>query len=134
MKYSVEDLISEEEKKIANSEESIISSRKKIELLKKGKKINKYELYVILTSINSETTKGKGITYGVGKDSYNFILGGDGRSQPWDERREGIVCTVKIDCIMDYDLTPILVRYMKEVIECDHVIIIDCLNDRYDRN
>lgn len=38
-------------------------------------------------------TKGFGIN--VYNGTYQYMLGGDGRSQPWDEQRKGVICDVE---------------------------------------
>jgi hypothetical protein len=53
---------------------------------------------------------------------YQHILGGDGRSQPWDETREGIICTITSS---EYYLTSDQISEVKKIMlkepDVDHV-------------
>ena len=67
----------------------------------------------------------KYVDYHTKKGIYKYILGGDGRSAPWDEQRTGIILTITVKD--EYYLT----RYQLESIEAiagkltdhDHLII-----------
>ena len=72
---------------IKKAEELIEDRKLKINLLSTSEKVETKKLYEdILSVISFKETKGK----------YKYILGGDGRSQPWDETREGVVIKVTI--------------------------------------
>jgi len=126
-------LIDEANADMKHHQAKVEKYKKRVEILSSAGMITPEELHKVLITVDSNNTKGNGIEYGLGKDSYTHILGGDGRSQPWDERREGMVCSVKIDYIIDYDLAPRIVKYMKYMLECEYVYIVDVLGDRYDR-
>tara|TARA_B100001146_G_C16049552_1_gene377215 strand:- start:259 stop:606 length:348 start_codon:yes stop_codon:yes gene_type:complete len=56
---------------------------------------------------------------------YEFILGGDGRSAPWSEMREGKICEVTIneDVFLSERQLKILKSYIQEKYHFDHLII-----------
>lgn len=56
---------------------------------------------------------------------YNYILGGDGRSQPWDERRTGNIATVTInkDYYLSESQTGSIRLHVKAIHNPNHIII-----------
>ena len=53
------------------------------------------------------------ISFTISKGKYKYILGGDGRSQPWDETREGDIYSVTISdgLLISNDQKKIIVQY-----------------------
>lgn len=66
---------------------SIIEMEKELESLNKSVQLSNFDLYKSINEIVSYTKSEK---------KYEHILGGDGRSQPWSEQREGLVIEVTI--------------------------------------
>jgi hypothetical protein len=52
---------------------------------------------------------------------YEYILGGDGRSRPWSEMRNGLICKVTInnDVYIDYTQEKCITTVIKEMSEKD---------------
>ena len=62
-------------------------------------------------------------TYKVINRKYIYILGGDGRSQPWDERRTGEVAEVIIEenVFLSEDQKKVVSTYIKSQNTIDHL-------------
>lgn len=54
---------------------------------------------------------------------YEFILGGDGRSQPWSEIRKGYVCEVETPFFLTASQIGLIKVYLKELGEINHLIV-----------
>lgn len=63
----------------------------------------------------------------ISKKDYMFILGGDGRSVPWDEKRNGIVAEaiIKDGVYLSNNQKKILKDYIKNTETVDHITIIE---------
>ncbi len=64
---------------------------------------------------SSEMTRGQ----------YTHILGGDGRSQPWDEKRVGSIVTINIntDTYLSKDQKTIVIKYIQDLHQPDHITL-----------
>jgi hypothetical protein len=60
------------------------------------------------------------------RKQYTYVLGGDGRSQPYDEQRTGLVVEVhmKEDYMLAYETRPFIERMLLETYNADHVEVI----------
>ena len=120
-------------KDIAKKQKSIDDSIKEIELLNSGKMLSNQDLYKLLINLSSDITSYKGILYEIKEGKYMHILGGDGRSAAWDEQREGRVCMVRIDYIVDgYDQAHLIHEYMYRLHPYDYIRIHDIIGDTYE--
>lgn len=56
--------------------------------------------------------------------SYEYILGGDGRSQPWSETRKGIIATIKIKdgIYLNSEQKKLVKDYVKETHNPDNIV------------
>ncbi len=102
-----------------------------------NKEINRYKNLIensecVLNSINHLTQPKDwelydGIenffTHTVKNESYLFVLGGDGRSKPWDEQRTGNVLTISLNegVWLSQVQTQMLKDYVKEKYSPDHI-------------
>jgi hypothetical protein len=73
------------------------------------------ELYNNMDSLISVTKE---------KGNYEFILGGDGRSQPWSETREGIIATITLakGIYLSGEQKRIVRTYVKEIHNPDNIV------------
>ena len=55
--------------------------------------------------------------------NYEYILGGDGRSQPWSETRKGVIVTIKLadGIYLDNEQKKTVKEYVKELHSPDHI-------------
>lgn len=55
------------------------------------------------------------VSFEVKEGLYEYILGGDGRSQPWSENRKGIIAYVKINSIyyLSNENRDTVIKYLK---------------------
>jgi len=72
-----------------------------------------------------ESGAGKFIRSKTRNSTYEFILGGDGRSQPWSEQRKGMVCEVAfISEIWASDESKQKLKiYIQQTKDFDHIVI-----------
>lgn len=75
------------EMQIKKQEKNLISLKEKFDELKIARQPTNDELYQNIKSFFDLSIINK---------EYEYILGGDGRSQPWSENRTGIVAIIKI--------------------------------------
>jgi hypothetical protein len=115
--------------KIAELEEEELTHRNalntiqaELEYLKKSKQPTIKELFIDLDNIIKVTNTVK---------NYQYILGGDGRSAPWDETRNGKVATITIskEYYLSYQQRKIIKEYVETLHNPDHVEFIDKLTN-----
>ena len=63
----------------------------------------------------------KGFEINIYQGKYRFILGGDGRSQPWDEQRQGVICDIKSRYYLDESQRDIVTMYLKSLGQIDDI-------------
>lgn len=59
--------------------------------------IEKYNNCIEISDKELQSNINKYVTYKLEEGRYEYILGGDGRSQPWSEYRNGLLCNVTIN-------------------------------------
>lgn len=90
--------------------------KNEMETIKDSRQPKKIELYNGIEQFFSvEKTNG----------NYEYILGGDGRSQPWSETRKGMIVTIKIrdGIYLDNEQKDIVKKYVKDLHSPDHIKI-----------
>ena len=89
--------------------------KKEIEFLKDKRQPKTSELYNGIENFFTVT---------ITNSTYEFILGGDGRSAPWSEKRSGLVATIKVNdgIYLNSDQKEIVKQYVKEVHNPDHIV------------
>jgi hypothetical protein len=63
----------------------------------------------------------KGFEINIYQGKYRFILGGDGRSQPWDEQRQGVICDIKSRYYLNQVQINIITSYLKSLGQIDDI-------------
>lgn len=55
---------------------------------------------------------------------YEYILGGDGRSQPWSEMRTGLIATIKINkgVYLNTEQKKVVIEYVNETHKPDNIV------------
>ena len=58
------------------------------------------------------------------KGNYEYILGGDGRSQPFSETRSGLIATIKIEkgIYLNTEQKKVIKEYVKETHKPDNIV------------
>ena len=67
--------------------------------------------------------KVKGFSINVYNGNYQYILGGDGRSQPWDETRKGVICDVETSYYLTDVQRKLIGEYLKSLGKIDKLNI-----------
>lgn len=101
-----------------NTHKTIVSKLdKKLTVLKESKQPDTKDLYGDIS---------KYINLDIKVKDYQYILGGDGRSQPWDETRNGTVCSISINkhVYLSGDQQKIVKDYIQNVYNPDHIELI----------
>lgn len=105
--------------------------------ISKAKEVNKLsERIDLLTNqkdfhhsdfVKPNTKDEKFFTYQIEKGSYENILGGDGRSRPWSEQKEGTICKVSLSPEYYFDQVhrQIIKTYIGISEEFDHIQILE---------
>lgn len=122
MSETLESEINYMEARIKSNEKMLLDSKVRLEALKQAKEATPIMLYKGLTQVdgNTENELFK-ITFS--KDNYKYVLGGDGRSKPYDESRDGIVCTVQMKAWIKIEHEEIINRYIQDTHEVDYIEI-----------
>lgn len=100
--------------RVSNLSSAILDETKKLARLKKSKEVSNNDLYNGIE---------KFIDVKVKTENYQYILGGDGRSQPWDETRNGKVASISIKdgFYISEDQKEIVEDYVRKVYKPDHI-------------
>lgn len=114
----MESLKEEIEKKkewLIGREKSVDDLKQELKHLKKSREITMSVLYSALESIDlkGDNSVVEGMMFDKRYESYQKILGGDGRSQPWDEKKEGLVCYIKSNYWFTEEQKRALDEYLK---------------------
>lgn len=115
--------IKEELQELKRSKEHHLKSLKTIEdkilKLESLKEVSTTQLMKDISLAIENNLKSGNIYFILKKGKYNYILGGDGRSQPWDELRDGIICEVKTIYYLDNTQKELIQSYLKSIKKID---------------
>lgn len=70
-----------------------------------------------------KSDKVKGFSINVYNGSYQYILGGDGRSSAWDETRKGVICDVETSYYLTDVQRNLIGEYLKSLGKIDKLNI-----------
>ena len=111
-----------------NLEQKKVEIERNIKRLSENLKLYRDEYESLKNSVQPKTTDlYNGIenffTIDINKGSYEYVLGGDGRSQPWSESRNGLVATIKINkgIYLNEEQIKVIKEYAKEVYKVDYI-------------
>lgn len=113
------------EQKIRNTSESLDYHKKQVETLKE--QLLKYSKMTDVTTPDlykklGELTKLESnvvFTINLLNTTYENILGGDGRSQPWSETKNGVVCQIECIHYLSSEQKIIVANYFKRLGKID---------------
>jgi hypothetical protein len=139
--------MNEKEKRLSRVNEDIEHHTKGLQkakeekgLIEDGSILNNIDLTILLTKVKSYNDTPPEIKITIHpKGEYTYILGGDGRSQAWDEKRIGVVCEVVLDCLIDWDQFDIVKNYINSLHpivggdRIEHFCIIDVMGKNFSK-
>ncbi len=100
---------------IKRHKEEIKNQECKLLWFKSAKEIKTSELYAVLESLEENIEKPiDGFVFEFKKGEYTYILGGDDRSAPWDEKRNGLICTIDSDFWFSEEQIRIIKKFLEE--------------------
>ena len=105
---------------IKQNETALNMYKKELEAINNTKQVSTYDIYNNMDNLISLKSS---------KGSYEYILGGDGRSKPWSENREGIILNVELNkdyYFLDKHIEAVE-EYVKSTCKFDKLVI----NPRY---
>lgn len=110
------------QQQISELEDSI--RRTEMALQEKRIRLAKIRVLTPITNKDLYARMGDILVINVGKGKYEHILGGDGRSSPWSENREGLVAKVQIkdpSIYLSEDQVSIIRKYVMDVYGPDYI-------------
>ncbi len=116
MEKTLQDAIEESKADIIRFNEAIIREKERLNDLKGLYQPSMTELYGGISQM---------FTVEVENTTYEHILGGDGRSAPWNETRGGKVAKIKIGegIWLNREQMDVIEGYVKKIYSPDHIVI-----------
>lgn len=125
MNISLKHHIAELDLRKKNKQEEINELTEKIEKFKSFKEITNQELLLAISQIDQiKDFSSENFDIKTTTRNYEFILGGDGRSQPWSETRHGTLCEVTLKVFLTHKQKDILEKNLAELFIFDQLKII----------
>ena len=92
---SLKEQIQHQEYIISSLKKDLEKNKERLLFYKNAKTISQPQLYSLLGGIERlENIKAEGLELIVYEGEYEYILGGDGRSSAYSEKRRGVICKV----------------------------------------